>query len=166
MKFTRHTLILAVSLAAMLALGGCGKKDDSNAVPPATSPATPPPAAQSTPAPAPATSAPAAISVSSVDLGSAVDGDQTVTTPTTSFGSKDTIYASVATTGAGTAKLDAKWTFQDGQTINQESTTINPTGPAKTAFHIAKPSGWPTGSYKVEVSLDGKSVSTKDFSVK
>lgn len=161
MKFTQQALILAVSLAATLALGGCGKKED-NAMPPASSPTTPPPAAQTAPAPA----APAAVSVSSVDLGSAVDSDQKVTTPTSSFGTKDTIYASVATTGAGTAKLDAKWTYQDGQTVNEESTTINPTGPANTAFHIAKPSGWPTGSYKVEISQDGKSVSTKDFSVK
>jgi len=161
MKFTQQALILAVSLAATLALGGCGKKED-NATPPAATQATPPPAAQTTPAPA----APVAVAVSSVDLGSAVDGDQKVTTPTTSFGAKDTIYASDATTGAGTAKLDAKWTYQDGQTVNEESTTINPTGPANTAFHIAKPSGWPTGSYKVEISQDGKSVSTKDFSVK
>jgi hypothetical protein len=161
MKFTQQALILAVSLAATLALGGCGKKED-NAIPPASTPAPPPPAAQTTPAPA----APVAVAVSSVDLGSAVDGDQKVTTPTTSFGAKDTIYASVATTGAGTAKLDAKWTYQDGQTVNEEGTTINPTGPANTAFHIAKPSGWPTGSYKVEISQDGKSVSTKDFSVK
>jgi hypothetical protein len=161
MKFTQQALILAVSLAATLALGGCGKKEES-AIPPASTPATPPPAAQTTPAPA----APVAVSVSSVDLGSAVDGDQKVTTPTSSFGTKDTIYASVTTTGAGTAKLDAKWTYQDGQTVNEESTTINPTGPANTAFHIAKPSGWPTGSYKVEISQDGKSVSTKDFSVK
>lgn len=164
MKFTQQALILAVTLATALVLGGCGKKED-NAIPPASSPATPP-AAQTTPAPAATAAAPAAISVSSVDLGNAVDGDQKVTTPTSSFGAKDTIYASVATTGAGTAKLDAKWTYQDGQTVNQESTTINPTGPTNTAFHIAKPSGWPTGSYKVEVSLDGKSVSTKDFSVK
>lgn len=163
MKFTQQGLILAASLAATLALSGCGKKED-NAIPPASSPATPPPAVQTTPAPA--ATAPAAVSVSSVDLGSAVDGDQKVTTPTSNFGAKDTIYASVATTGAGTAKLDAKWTYQDGQTVNQESATINPTGPANTAFHIAKPSGWPTGSYKVEISQDGKSVSSKDFSVK
>lgn len=161
MKFTQQALILAVSLAATLALGGCGKKED-NAIPPAATPAAPPAAAQTTPAPA----APVVVSVSSVDLGNAVDGDQKVTTPTSSFGAKDTIYASVATTGAGTAKLDAKWTYQDGQTVNEESTTINPTGPTNTAFHIAKPSGWPTGSYKVEISQDGKSVSTKDFSVK
>jgi hypothetical protein len=163
MKFTQQALILTATLATALALGGCGKKED-NSIPPASTPAATPPAAQTTPAPA--ATAPAAVSVASVDLGSAVDGDQKVTTATSSFGAKDTIYASVATTGAGTAKLDAKWTYQDGQTVNQESTTINPTGPTNTAFHIAKPSGWPTGSYKVEISQDGKSVSSKDFSVK
>jgi hypothetical protein len=35
-----------------------------------------------------------------------------------------------------------------------------------TEFHITKPSGFPAGSYKVEVSADGTVVVTKDFAVK
>ena len=50
--------------------------------------------------------------------------------------------------------------------MNESSETIAPTGAATTAFHISKPDGWPTGNYKVEISLDGKVVATKDFSVK
>jgi len=111
--------------------------------------------------------APAAVEVTSVDLGSAVGADQKITTPTTTFGTKDTIYAAVSTSGtAPSAALAAKWTYQDGQTVNESSQTIAPTGASVTTFHIAKPDGWPVGTYKVEVMLDGKSVSTKDFSVK
>jgi len=165
MKIQRSQQVsLIVALAGALALSACGKKEEP--APP------PPPAAAPAPAPAPAAPPPAPaaapVTVASVDLGSAVDAStQKVTTPTTAFGSKDTIYAAVSTTGtASSAKLTAKWTYQDGQTVNESSQTIVPTGAAVTAFHISKPDGWPAGNYKVEVSLDDKSAATKDFSVK
>jgi len=164
MKIQRSQQVsLIVALAGALALSACGKKEE---------PAPPPPAAAPAPAPAPAAPppapAPAPVTVASVDLGSAIDETtQKVSTPTTAFTAKDTIYAAVATTGAApSAKLTAKWTYQDGQTVNESSQTIVPTGPASTAFHISKPDGWPAGNYKVEISLDDKSAATKDFSVK
>lgn len=159
----RTTLTLVAAMTAALALSACGKKEE-----PAPAPAPTP--APATPAPAPTTpppvAAPAPIAVASVDLGTAVGPDQKVSTPATTFTPKDTIYAAVSTTGTATnAVLNAKWTFQDGQTVNESSQTIAPNGPAVTSFHISKPDGWPAGNYKVEITLDGKSVATKDFSV-
>lgn len=154
----RTYLVLALSFASALALSACSKQapEESAAAPEASTPAAAPEAA---PAPAPVT-------VGTVDLGSAVGPDQKVTAATTTFTPQDTIYASVATTGSGTATLDAKWTYQDGQTVKDDSKSIAPTGPADTAFSISKPDGWPAGNYKVEISLNGTSVATKDFSVK
>ena len=63
-------------------------------------------------------------------------------------------------------KLAAKWTFQDGQTVHEDSRDLNLTGDGVTAFQISKPDGWPTGKYKVEVSLDGSVVQTREFDVK
>ena len=97
--------------------------------------------------------------------GSAVGADRKVTTATTTFTPKDTIYASVATTGTGTATIEAKWTYQGSQTVKDDSKTIAPTGPASTAFSISKPDGWPAGNYKVDISLNGTQVASKDFSV-
>jgi hypothetical protein len=150
--------LIAVGLAGAIVIAACGKNQES---------APPPPAATTTtPAPAPAAPATQPVSVSSVDLGTAVGADQKVTSPTTSFTAKDTIYAAVSTTGtASNATLAAKWTFQDGQTVNDSSQTIAPNGPAVTTFHISKPDGWPAGNYKVEISLNGASVSSKDFTV-
>jgi hypothetical protein len=153
----QFTLIAA--MAGALALSACGKQEAPAPTPPPVAPApTPPPVV---------VPAPAAVAVTSVDLGTAVGADQKVTAPTTTFGAKDTIYAAVSTSGtASSAALAAKWTYQDGQTVNESSQTIAPSGAAVTTFHIAKPDGWPIGTYKVEITLDGKSVSTKDFSVK
>jgi hypothetical protein len=164
MKLERTLTLLALGLAGALTIAACNKSPE-NAPAPAT---TPPPAAApaATPPPA-ATPAAQGVSVTSVDLGTAVGADQKVTSPTTMFSPKDTIYAAVSTTGAASnATLGAKWTYQDGQTVNDSSQTIAPTGPAVTTFHISKPDGWPAGNYKVEISLDGNAVSSKDFSVK
>ena len=63
-------------------------------------------------------------------------------------------------------KLSAKWTYQDGQTVNEESRDLNLTGDGVTAFQISMPGGLPAGQYKVEISLDGAVVQSKDFEVK
>jgi len=169
MKMTRQPLILATSLAAMLALSACGKKEEATA----PAPSTTPPAAATAPAPAattamgmPASDMPAAVTVGSVELGSTVDANHKVLASGTSFAPKDTIYASVDTGGSGTATLAAKWTYQDGQTVHEDSKTLDAKGPETTAFMISKPGGFPAGNYKVEISLNGNHVATKDFSVK
>ena len=164
MKTHSQHVTLIVALAGALALSACGKKEEP-APPPAATPAPAP--APTTPPPA-ATPAPAPVAVASVDLGNAVDAEgKKVTAPMTTFAAKDTIYAAVSTTGsAPTATLTAKWTYQDGQLVSSSDQPLAPNGDAVTTFHIAKPDGWPTGNYKVEILLDGKSVATKDFSVK
>jgi hypothetical protein len=161
----RPQYILIAAIAGALALSACGKNEDH----PSTAPAAAPPPVAPAPAPvAPAPApAPAPVAVASVDLGSAVGPDQKITTATSAFTAKDTIYAAVSTTGTSpNAVLSAKWTYQDGQTVNESNQTIAPNGPAVTAFHISKADGWPLGNYKVEISLNGQSVASKDFSVK
>ncbi len=120
-------------------------------------------------APPPPPTAPpqAPVAVASVDLGKQLDPDKRVVQAMATFGTRDTIYASVATTGAATsAVLTAKWTFQTGQTVDSTTTTIAPTGPAQTEFHIVKASRWPAGKYKVAIWLDGQLAGEKEFEVK
>ena len=155
---TRILCTLLVSTA--LALAACGKKEE-----PAPAPA-PAPAPSVEPAPTPA---PAGIAVSSVTVGNAIGADKKVTVAADVFAKTDTIYASVDTTGSGTAKLDVKWTYRKGAdvaVVSEDSMTINATGPATNEFHVSKPDGWPAGDYEVEVMLDGKSVGSRKFTVK
>ena len=154
----RISLAIATALLATVALAGCKKKEDAAmTTPPASEPATP----ATMPAPAPA---PTPAMVSSVDLGNAVGADNKVTMASTSFATKDTIHASVATDGSG-GKLNAKWTYQDGQTVDSQDKDVA-AGPQTTDFSISKPDGWPAGKYKVEISLDGNVVQSRDFEVK
>jgi hypothetical protein len=145
---------VAIGLCVALAAFGaaCSKK-------PAEAPAP-------LPAPAPAPAPVSTVQVTDVQLGTAVGADRRVSAPTNAFRPTDTIYASVVTTGsAPSATLTARFTYQDGQLVNESSQTIAPTGSDATEFHISKPDGWPAGQYRVEVLLDGRSVSTKDFQV-
>ncbi|HXP01696.1 MAG TPA: hypothetical protein VN813_14435, partial [Luteibacter sp.] len=134
----RSSALCTATVAGLLVLTACGKKEEQQNTAPAaasTAPATPAPAA---PAPAPATTAAAApapaappaaapaapvaasdtLKVGSVTLGSAVGADKKVAKAKNAFLPTDkTIFASVATEGttAG-ATLNAKWTYQDGDT--------------------------------------------------
>jgi len=138
---------------AVIGMAACKKKE-----------APAPPAESAAPAPAPA---PAQFAVQSVDVGKGIGADKRVTTPTTTFGRHDTIYVSVGTDGAAPSKtVAAKWTFQSGKVVKEQSETIAPTGPAATEFHISKPSPWPVGKYKVEITVDGASAGSKDFEIK
>ena len=137
----------AVSFAAVLLATAACKK-------------SPPPAEPLPPPPAP-------VAVSSLDLGKAVGTDKHVTNSESNFGVRDTIYASVGSTGASSgATLTAKWTFQGGQTVYSTSQTIAPTGPATTEFHITKASAWPVGKYKVWIILNGAPAKDKEFEIK
>ncbi|QDW66773.1 hypothetical protein [Luteimonas granuli] len=157
------TPALTAALLGTLALAGCRKEE----------PAPPPPAAAPAPAPAPAppaaTPAPA-VTVTSVDLGNAVDAGNRVTMPSTTFASTDTIHASVTTSSSDpapqTGRLTARWTYEDGQLVDETSRDFAFTGTGTTAFQVSKPDGWPTGRYRVEILHDGEVVQTRDFEVR
>ncbi len=145
--------------AAAVTIAACGKKEE------APKPAPPPPPAAA-PAPAPA---PAPVAVVSVTVGKAVGADKKVSAATDTFAKGDTIYASIDTSGNGNATLKAKWTYEKGgktAVVKEDSQTIAATGPATSEFHIAKPDGWPTGDYTVEILLNDKPAGTKKFAVK
>jgi len=141
---------LALGLGLVLALvSGCQR---SEAPPPATAPAEIP--------------VPVPFAVKGVSLGSSIGADKRVASPISVFAKSDTIYASVATEGTSpSVTLAARWTYQGDQLVSESSQTIAPTGPAVTEFHIAKPDGWPAGSYRVEISANGAVAGSQEFSV-
>ena len=151
-------ITLSILAACVLAFSACGKKDEAqNPIP------------TSIPTPTPTPTITSGVTVSTIALGSAIAADKKIAKATESFGAKDTIYASVDTTGIGTATLKAKWTFRkNGQEsiVKEETQTIVPTGPASSEFHVSKPDGWPPGDYQVEIFVADKPAGNKPFTVK
>lgn len=152
------SIILSVLVASVLTFSACGKKDEA-----------PNPIPTSIPTPTPTPTITSGVTVSTIALGSAIAADKKIAKVTESFGAKDTIYASVDTTGAGTATLKARWTYRkSGQEslVKEETQTIVPTGPASSEFHVSKPDGWPPGDYQVEIFVADKPAGNKPFTVK
>jgi len=148
---TRLTLRITAFSFALVAAGACGKKTD-----------------QTTTQTSGGAIAPGAnVQVADVTLGRSLSADKRVADQTDTFSARDTIFASVHTTGtAPHANLAARWLFQDGQVVNESTETIAPSGDAYTEFHISKPSGWPAGKYTLHVLMNGQEVQTKDLTVK
>jgi hypothetical protein len=147
--------LIAAAFGSAIAISGCKKAEA-----PAPEPTPAPVAEMPTSPPAPA------VTITDVQLGKALGPDKKVQTPSDTFKPKDTIFAVVSTDGAApTAVIAVKWTYQDGQTVKEDSRTIAPTGPANTEFSIQKPSGWPKGNYKVDVTVEGKPGPSKSFKV-
>lgn len=161
-------LLAVAAVAAPLALGAC-KRAETPA--PEAAPKPPPaPAARVERQPQAAPAAPPAAApfrVTSIEIGNAIGDDKRVTTPTATLAPGDTIYASVASDGsAPSMKLTARWTFEDGQQVEESSQDIRPDGPAVSEFHIAMPGGWPVGRYQVEILAHGRPVGTREFEVR
>jgi hypothetical protein len=195
MLLTPRYALYSATFAGLLLLSACGKKESAPASPPATAStaaaaastavaapaATPAPGSTAPTMPATAaTTATAAIpqaaapvssplTVAKLTLGSAVNAEHEVTHASSRFASNDkTIYASVATDGhSDGAKLNAKWSYLEGQgqLVSNITQSIATDGPAVTTFKVQNPDLWPEGKYKVEISLDGKPVTSQDFEV-
>jgi len=191
----RLTTLYSASLAGLLLLSACGKNEPATpaSTPAATSTAAPTPmpapaasgtaaapvssstAASAAPAasvaaPMAAAPAEAPLTVAKLTLGNDVNAQHQVTRANSSFASDNKmIYASVATEGrSGGATLNAKWSYLEGQgqLVSSISQSIATDGPAVTTFKVQNPDLWPEGKYRVEISLDGKSVAKQDFEIK
>jgi hypothetical protein len=137
-------LSLALCAALVLVAAGCGGKPAG-----------------------PATTGTTVLKVTEVSLGRAIGSDKVITNTMVSFSPEDTIYASIATEGTAlSGTLRAKWTFEDGQTVDDSTRTLVPTGPERTEFHISRAGGWPAGKYRLEVFLNDRPASAKTFDVK
>jgi hypothetical protein len=134
------------------ALVGCARSE--------TPAPTPPPA--TTPATAPA----GGVKVTDIAIGRSLNADKTIADKTDTFKPSDTIYVSVKAEGSSPgATLQTRWSYQD-KVVEETTEKIVATGPVVSEFHLSRPDGWPAGSYKIEVLLDGVSAGTRTFEVK
>ena len=165
MTFHRMHCAIAAAMLATLALAGCKKAEE--APPPvvaAPAPAAPPPA------PSAPVAAAATADVVAVDMGSAVGSDKTITTKADTFKPTDTIYVAVTTKTSDPSatvpgKLEARWTFEDGQTVKDDTADAQFNGAGVTDFSFNNPKGLAPGKYEVDISLNGTAVQSKGFGV-
>ena len=157
MKLNRISYALIIALAGTVALAGCKKKEEAVVAP-----------APVVTEPAPAPVAPAPVSATSVTIGNTAAADKSVAAVST-FGVKDKIIVSVKTDAAtpANAAIDAKLTYQDGQTAGAQTVNVKAEDAGTTNVEFSKATDWPTGRYTVVVTLNGQPVGmAQDIEVK
>ena len=102
--------------------------------------------------------------VSTLQVGSKLNGDNTVGTHTTRFKPDDKIYAAVLTDATGSSTIAARWTY-NGQMVSEEERKVTYKGAGATAFEFKSASAFPVGDYKVDILVDGQPVASREFRV-
>jgi hypothetical protein len=102
--------------------------------------------------------------VTTIQLGRAVNADETVAGHTTRFAPTDTVYVSIHTAGVGSGKISVRWMY-GGRVIGEPSKQVSYRDVAATEFHLQSAAGFPPGEYTVEAFLDGQSVGIRPFQV-
>jgi hypothetical protein len=102
--------------------------------------------------------------VSTLQLGSKLNGDNTIGTHTTRFKPEDRIYAAVLTDQTGSSTIAARWTY-NGQMVSEEERKETYKGAGATAFEFKSASAFPVGEYKVDILVDGQPVASREFRV-
>jgi hypothetical protein len=150
---------LATSLALALAatLVACAKKE----------PPAPPP--EPTAVPAPTVEVPTPVPAAHLDkitVSKSVNADKSPGEAAAGFGKKDTVYVSfwVADAPVGT-ELKARWSDPKGTQLTEDKIVTDKPGSGYSEFHAAKKSGWASGTYKVELFLNGQPAGTASFTV-
>ncbi|HEX3157566.1 MAG TPA: hypothetical protein VHQ45_03570 [Gemmatimonadaceae bacterium] len=175
MHRTLRSSLTAAAAALALTTVACGREKaaDDTATLPSTVPGTPPATASPTTTDSAAATMPGApagnLRITDVALGRAVRGDTAVVDEVDDFAATDTIHAIVRHVDAPAgATITARWTYQDGQVVDERTETLSAGGTtaAYSHFMIAKPSAWPKGDYKLHILVNGNEVETEDFNVK
>ena len=99
-----------------------------------------------------------------LQLGSRLNGDNTIATHTTRFKPDDRIFAAVLTEQTGSSTITARWSY-NGQMVSEEERKETYKGAGATAFEFKSASAFPVGEYKVDILVDGQPVASREFRV-
>ena len=114
-----------------------------------------------------ATDARAELSVLDIDIGKRVGTSHEVDDEIDTFAPKDTIYASVNTTGTvRPGAITSRWIFPDGSTLEAQARPPVADRDANLLFFLTKPEGLPTGKYTFRVFVDGREVRSQEATVR
>jgi hypothetical protein len=102
--------------------------------------------------------------VTSLQLGRSVNPDGTVSSFTTRFVPRETVYLAVGTSGAGSGTIAVRWTYE-GRVIDEPKKPVDYRIPATTEFHLQSATGFPPGAYSAEIFLNGQSAGSRPFRV-
>ena len=102
--------------------------------------------------------------ISRLQLGRALNPDNSVGAHTTRFKPDDTIYVSILSDDPGFGTITVRWLLY-GQVISESKREVSYNRAAATEFHLQNSGGFPAGNYRVEILIDGKPAERREFRV-
>lgn len=160
------TIVAAGTVLAALLFAGCAKEPkraerDSDTTTPTVTETERPGSA----APSDITPITAAVRISDLKVGTALDAEGKVAENQDNLKAGDAIHASIAVgdVGAG-SKVKAVWLGPDDVRIFDETKEVA-VGVAFLAFHAPSTRGWAAGDYKVEIYLGDELASSESFDI-
>ena len=104
------------------------------------------------------------LKVSTLQLGRSLNPDNSVSAHTTRFKPDDTIYVSILSDEPGYGTVTVRWRLH-GQLVSEATREVSYTRAAATEFHLQNSGGFPVGSYRVDVLINGELVGSREFRV-
>ena len=99
-----------------------------------------------------------------IQLGRSLNSDNSVGNHTTRFRPDDTVYVALLSEMPGSGTISVRWVL-NGQTVKEESREVSYTREAATEFHLQNSGGFPPGTYRVEILVNGQPAGTREFRV-
>ena len=104
------------------------------------------------------------LQVESLQLGRTLNSDNTVNAHTTRFKPDDTVYVSLLSVQPRSGTVTVRWIL-NGQTVSEATRDVSYTREAATEFHLQNSGGFPPGSYRVDVLVNGQPAGSRQFTV-
>lgn len=102
--------------------------------------------------------------ITTVQLGRSLNPDNSVATHTTRFKPDDTVYVSILSDDPGSGLVTVRWLL-NGQVVSEAKRDVSYTRAAATEFHLQNSGGFPPGSYRVDILINGQQAATREFRV-
>jgi hypothetical protein len=104
------------------------------------------------------------IQFETIQLGRSLNTDNSVGNHTTRFKPDDTVYVALLNEQPGTGELTVRWVL-NGQVVKEEKREVSYTRASATEFHLQNSGGFPAGSYRVDIRVNGQPAGTREFRV-
>lgn len=104
------------------------------------------------------------LKIDTLQLGRSLNPDNSVGAHTTRFKPDDTVYVSILSVEPGSGTITVRWLL-NGQVVSEAKRDVSYTREAATEFHLQNSGGFPEGSYRVEILINGQRAGSRDFRV-
>ncbi|MGH9254619.1 MAG: hypothetical protein ACRD3C_08625 [Vicinamibacterales bacterium] len=102
--------------------------------------------------------------IATLQLGRSLNPDNSVGAHTTRFKPDDTVYVSLLSDDPGFGTIRVRWLL-NGQVVSEATRDVSYTRAAATEFHLQNSGGFPHGTYRVEILINGQPAGTREFRV-